>query len=140
VDRSGSPRIEHEQTFSYTREGNTCDAHEFLECTYTNALLVMKDGKIVSEIHRNNATPDSRFIAWSMTKSIPSILIACILDDDLIDSLHTSISDYLQNSLVAVMRVSLSVMSCRCVQAWIIKIAMTLPIPVLQPATTSPHW
>lgn len=99
VARSGPvwtiPRTDHDLDFSYTWEGNTYEAHEFLERTYTNALLVMKDGKIVSEIYRNNATPDSRFIAWSMTKSITSILVGCALEGGLIGSLDTPISDYL---------------------------------------------
>ena len=99
VARSGPvwelPRTDHAMDFTYSWQGYSYSAEEFLERTYTNALLVMKNGRIVTEIYRNNATPQSRFIAWSMTKSITSILVGCALEDAYIDSLDTSISEYL---------------------------------------------
>ncbi len=99
VARSGPvwtlPRSDHALDFSYDWQGNSYPARDFFERTYTNALLVMKNGRIVSETYRNNSTPNSRFIGWSMTKSITSILIGCALEDGLIDSLDTPISDYL---------------------------------------------
>ncbi len=99
VARSGPvwqlPRNDHDLNFNYQWNGASYTAEEFLERTYTNALLVMKDGRIVSEIYRNNSTPQSRFIGWSMTKSITSVLIGCALADGHIDSLDTPISDFL---------------------------------------------
>jgi CubicO group peptidase (beta-lactamase class C family) len=99
VSRSGAvwelPRNDQTLDFSYTWQGTTRPALDVLERTYTNALLVMKDGRIVSEIYRNNSTPQSRFIAWSMTKSITSVLVGCALEDGRIDSLDTPISEYL---------------------------------------------
>jgi len=99
VARSGPvwelPRTDHAMDFTYSWQGHSYSAKEFLERTYTNALLVMKNGRIVTEIYRNNSTPQSRFIAWSMTKSITSILVGCALEDAYIDSLDTSISEYL---------------------------------------------
>lgn len=99
VARSGPvwelPRRDHPLDFTYTWQEQRHDADDFFERTYTNALLVMKDGVIVSEHYRNNSTPDSRFIGWSMTKSVTSMLIGCALEDNLIDSLDTPISDYL---------------------------------------------
>ena len=55
----------------------------------------MKDGHIVSEIYRNNSNERSRFIGWSMTKSVTSVLIGCALAQGRIDSLDTPISRYL---------------------------------------------
>lgn len=99
VARSGPvwrlPQRDRPLDFTYTWQAQSHEAGEFLERTYTNALLVMKDGEIVSETYRNNSEPDSRFIAWSMTKSITSVLVGCALEDGLIDSLDTAISDYL---------------------------------------------
>ena len=99
VARSGPvwelPRTDHAMDFTYSWQGHSYSAEEFLERTYTNALLVMKNGRIVTEIYRNNTTAQSRFIAWSMTKSITSILVGCALEDAYIDSLDTSISEYL---------------------------------------------
>jgi CubicO group peptidase (beta-lactamase class C family) len=99
VARSGSvwhlPRSDQPLAFTYQWQGETRDAIDVLERTYTNALLIMKDGQIVSEIYRNNSNERSRFVGWSMTKSITSVLIGCALADGSIDSLDTPISDYL---------------------------------------------
>lgn len=99
VARSGPvwrlPRRDQPLSFTYRWQGETRDATDVLERTYTNALLIMKNGQIVSEIYRNNSNERSRFIGWSMTKSITSVLIGCALADGFIDSLDTPISDYL---------------------------------------------
>ena len=99
VPRSGSvwrlPRSDRSLDFTYQWQGQTRDATEVLERTYTNALLIIKDGRIVSEIYRNNSNERSRFVGWSMTKSITSVLVGCALADGYIDSLDTAISDYL---------------------------------------------
>ena len=89
------PRSEHALDFTYTWHSVTRPADEVLERTFTNALLVMKDGRIVSEIYRNNSNERSRFVGWSMTKSITSVLIGCALAENQIDSLDTPITDYL---------------------------------------------
>jgi CubicO group peptidase (beta-lactamase class C family) len=98
VSRSGPvwqlPREDRRLDFSYQWQGKTIQADEFLERTYTNALLIMKDGVIVSETYRNNSNPGSRFIGWSMTKSITSVLVGCALEDGYIDTLETPLSDY----------------------------------------------
>jgi CubicO group peptidase (beta-lactamase class C family) len=95
VARSGAvwnlPRNERPLDFSYTWQGQSLPAAQFLERTYTNALLVMKDGRIVTEIYRNNSNEHTRFIGWSMTKSITSVLIGCLLADQRLDSLDTPI-------------------------------------------------
>lgn len=99
VARSGPvwelPHEDRSLDFTYQWQGETRPAVEILERTYTNALLIMKEGRIVSEIYRNNSNERSRFIGWSMTKSITSVLVGCALADDYIDSLDTPISDYL---------------------------------------------
>lgn len=89
------PRNDHTLDFNYDWQGVIRPAEEVLERTYTNALLVMKDGHIVSEIYRNNSHDRSQFVGWSMTKSITSVLIGCALAEDRIDSLDTPITDYL---------------------------------------------
>ncbi len=89
------PRNDQPLDFTYSWQGQSRPAEAFLERTYTNALLVMKDGRIVSEIYRNNSNEHSRFIGWSMTKSVTSVLIGCALAQGRIDSLDTPISHYL---------------------------------------------
>ncbi len=89
------PRADHALDFSYSFQGQTYTAEQFLERNYTNALLVMKDGRIVSEIYRNNSNDRTRFMAWSMTKSITSLLIGCALAEGRIKSLDDPITRYL---------------------------------------------
>jgi len=99
VARSGPiwpiPRADHPLDFSYEFEGQRHTPEEFLDRTYTNALLVIKNGRIVYENYRNNTKPYTRFIAWSMTKSITSILIGCALQEGRIRSLDDPITRYL---------------------------------------------
>jgi CubicO group peptidase (beta-lactamase class C family) len=99
VARSGPvwsiPRADHPLDFTYEFEGQRHTPEEFLDRTYTNALLVIKNGRIVYENYRNNTNPDTRFIAWSMTKSITSILIGCALQEGRIHSLDDPITRYL---------------------------------------------
>jgi CubicO group peptidase (beta-lactamase class C family) len=99
VARSGAvwtlPRADRTLDFSYSWQGQTRPAEDLLERTYTNALLVLKDGRIVSEIYRNGSDERSRFIGWSMTKSITSVLLGCALAERRIDSLDTPIARYL---------------------------------------------
>jgi CubicO group peptidase (beta-lactamase class C family) len=86
---------DHALDFSYTVDGVEHSASEVLERTYTNALLILKDGRIVSELYRNNTGPASRFIGWSMTKSLTSVMIGCALQEGHIASLDQPITDYL---------------------------------------------
>lgn len=89
------PRADHEMDFSYQFGGKTYAASDFLERTYTNALVVLKDGKIVTEIYRNGSNERTRFMGWSMTKSVTSTLVGAALADGLIKSLDDPITRYL---------------------------------------------
>ncbi|WP_160152290.1 serine hydrolase [Microbulbifer sp. ALW1] len=99
VARSGNPfalpREDHTLDFSYRFEGKTYTPEAFLDRTYTNAMLVMKDGKIVYENYLNNSKPDTHFMGWSMTKSLTSLLVGCALEEGRIRSLDDDITDYL---------------------------------------------
>ena len=99
VARSGPvwvlPHDDRPLQVDYTWQGQHYTAQQFLERTYTNALLVMKNGRVVSENYRNATTERSHFMGWSMTKSVTSVLIGCALADGRIDSLDTPISRYL---------------------------------------------
>ena len=99
VPRSGPvwklPQADRPLDIGYSWQGQRYTAQQFLERTYTNALLVMKNGRIVNEIYRNATGEHSRFIGWSMTKSVTAVLIGCALAEGRIDSLDTPISRYL---------------------------------------------
>jgi len=79
---------------TYEFDGETHTPEEFFERTYTNAFLVIKGGKIVYETYRNHSRPDSRFMAYSMSKSITSTLIGIAVAEGKIKSIDDQIVDY----------------------------------------------
>ncbi len=89
------PRADKAMDFTYDFDGKTHAANDFLERTYTNALLVIKDGRIVTEIYRNNSHERTRFIGWSMTKSVTSVLVGCAVADGHIKSVDDPVVRYL---------------------------------------------
>ncbi|MFC4257262.1 serine hydrolase domain-containing protein [Croceibacterium xixiisoli] len=89
------PRADHALDFSYEFKGQRHAADDFAARSYTNALLVMKDGRILSENYYNGSDASTRFMGWSMTKSITSTLVGTALADGLIQSLDDPITRYL---------------------------------------------
>ena len=81
--------------FTYRFDGQTPTTEAFLERTQTNALLVMKDGAIIAEIYRNNTDPQTRFISYSMAKSITSMMVGLALSEGHIRSLDDPIEEYI---------------------------------------------
>jgi CubicO group peptidase (beta-lactamase class C family) len=67
----------------------------FAEATYTNALLVIRDGKILFEDYRNRSDASTHFISFSMAKSITSLLMGIALDKGLIRSIDDPVTAYL---------------------------------------------
>jgi len=91
------PRSELADEFevTYELEGNTYTIDDFNERTRTNALLILKDGKIVKETYRNGATPESRFISFSTGKSFTSTLVGMAIEDGYIDGVNDQLTRYL---------------------------------------------
>ncbi|MDQ0315496.1 serine hydrolase domain-containing protein [Amorphus orientalis] len=79
----------------YTINGEEMDLEAALEATATNALVVVKDGKIVFEEYRNGSDADTRFITFSVAKSYVSTLVGLALADGAIDSLDDPVTKYL---------------------------------------------
>ena len=88
------PREEMKLDFTYEYGGKTHSATDVLDRTYTNALIVIKHGKIVSETYRNQTSDTSHFISFSMAKSITSMLIGIALADGQIHSVDDLITLY----------------------------------------------
>jgi hypothetical protein len=76
-------------------EGNSYGLEDFLEKSATNALLVIKDGRIVHEIYRNGSNETTRFISFSMAKSIVSTLIGIALSEGKVKSIDEKVTAYL---------------------------------------------
>jgi len=84
----------HEMHFTYTHAGQTHQASEALERTFTNALLILKHGKLVTEIYRNKTDATTHFISFSMAKSITSTLIGLAVADGQIHSIEDPLTKY----------------------------------------------
>jgi CubicO group peptidase (beta-lactamase class C family) len=80
---------------TYGWEGALLGFDEFLDRTYTNALVVLKDGEIVTETYRNNSTDQTRFASWSMAKSFVSTMVGLAVADGHIASLDEPVTRYL---------------------------------------------
>jgi len=79
----------------YEFEGRSYGLEEFLEKSTTNALLVIKDGRIVHETYRNGSSEATRFMSFSMAKSIVSTLIGLAVSEGKIKSIEDKVTDYL---------------------------------------------
>ncbi len=79
----------------YTVGGKTMSLEDALEATATNALVVIKGGKIVHETYRNGSDATTRFLTFSVAKSYVSTLIGLALADGAIKSLDDKVTDYL---------------------------------------------
>lgn len=89
------PRAERPLDFKYEFEGHQYSPDEFLDRTYTNALLIIKDGRIVYENYRNTTTDSTRFVVWSATKSIVGLLVGCAIQEGRIKTVDDQITQYL---------------------------------------------
>ena len=78
----------------YEFDGGSYDLAHFLEHNRTNALLVLRDGKIVQEIYRNGANEESRFISFSVGKSLTSSLLGLALAQGALPSLDVPVTTY----------------------------------------------
>jgi CubicO group peptidase (beta-lactamase class C family) len=98
VERSGPvwplARAEGFAMPSYRFEGQERRYPEFAERTFTNALLVMRDGKILFEDYRNRSDEHTRFISFSMAKTITGMLVGIALERGLIGSLDDPATKY----------------------------------------------
>jgi CubicO group peptidase (beta-lactamase class C family) len=89
------PRNDAALNFRYEYAGKAYTPEDFLERTFTNALVVIKDGTIVHENYRNFSGDRTRFMGWSMTKSIVSTLVGVAVDEKSIASIEEPIVKYL---------------------------------------------
>ena len=80
--------------FSYQFDGKTISAADFPVRTYTNAILVIRNDKIVFEKYLNNTNEHTHFLSMSMAKSITSTLIGMAIEDGAISSVNDQIVKY----------------------------------------------
>jgi CubicO group peptidase (beta-lactamase class C family) len=75
-------------------DGEPASYDDWAEASFTNAMLVLRDGEVVFEDYRNRMTPDTRHIAFSMTKTITAMLIGQAIERGEIGSLDDQVSQY----------------------------------------------
>jgi CubicO group peptidase (beta-lactamase class C family) len=79
----------------FSSRGAEYDLFDYLADNRVAGLLILKDGKVVLEDYELGAGPDSRWISFSMAKSISSTLVGAALKQGLISSLDDPLTRYL---------------------------------------------
>lgn len=80
---------------SYEIEGETFDLEGFLEHNHVVGLLVIEDGEIVLERYRHGNGPETKWISFSIAKSVVSLLVGAAMRDGYIRSVDDRVTDYL---------------------------------------------
>lgn len=92
------PLTERPRDFSrltYELDGRTHGLDDFLAMPGAIGLLVVKDGAILFEHYAPGNDRDSRWISFSVTKSVTSLLIGAAIADGFIESVDEPVSHYL---------------------------------------------
>jgi CubicO group peptidase (beta-lactamase class C family) len=76
-------------------ENSSMTLDEYFVQQNVAGLLVLKDGKIAYERYGLGNTRDSRWISFSVTKSVVSMLVGAAIQDGYIESVDERVSDYL---------------------------------------------
>jgi CubicO group peptidase (beta-lactamase class C family) len=76
-------------------EGGNLTVGEYLERQSVAGLLVIRDGAIVYERYRLGNDRDTRWISYSVAKSVVSMLVGAAIRDGYIESVDERVSDYL---------------------------------------------
>ncbi|MGA8766960.1 MAG: serine hydrolase [Candidatus Acidiferrales bacterium] len=93
-DRSVLREAKAELNFTYQFKGVQHPAEDVLGDTDADALLIIKDGKIVYERYLNRADAKTHFNSYSMAKSFNSILVGLAIADGHIRSVLDPIDKY----------------------------------------------
>ena len=91
------PKAEHAPPIKYRYRNVGYSLDDYLERRRVTGLLVLKNGEIVAERYRYGRAPESRFLSFSMAKSVTSMLIGVALDKGLIVSLDDPAGQYAQD-------------------------------------------
>ena len=76
-------------------DGATLTVNEYFKRQSVAGLLVIKDDKIVYERYGLGNTEDSKWISFSIAKSVVSMLIGAAIQDGYIKSVHEKVTNYL---------------------------------------------
>jgi CubicO group peptidase (beta-lactamase class C family) len=79
-----TPQMLAEMTFA-KRDGKEVSVRDWLASTYANGLLVLKGGKIVTELYLNGLQPHMRHHWMSATKSLTGVMAGILVGKGLVD-------------------------------------------------------
>ncbi|HYP05557.1 MAG TPA: serine hydrolase [Bryobacteraceae bacterium] len=79
---------------SFASLGRAVTLDEYLERNRVAAVLVLKDGKIALERYRFGNTRQTRWVSWSIAKSVTSTLLGAAIKDGLVRSLDDPVTRY----------------------------------------------
>jgi CubicO group peptidase (beta-lactamase class C family) len=79
----------------YSLGGQQFSLEEHMQSQHVGGLLVLKKGAIVYENYELDNNVDSPWIAFSVAKSVTSMLIGAAIEDGYINSVEDSVTDYL---------------------------------------------
>ncbi len=79
---------------TYEFEGETRNIRTFLEETDTSGLLILKDGEIVHEEYSLGSSRETRWMAWSVSKSFVSAMVGVALHEGRFGSIHDPVTMY----------------------------------------------
>ena len=78
----------------FRSDGKNFDLYDYLADNRVAGLLILKDGKVVIEDYELGIGPETRWISFSMAKSISSTLVGAALKQGLIASLDDKVTKY----------------------------------------------
>jgi len=80
---------------TFSAEGVTMTVDEYIREKRVGGLLVVKDGKILYERYGLGNTPETRWVSFSVSKSVVAMLFGAALQDGYIKSVDEKVTDYL---------------------------------------------
>lgn len=79
----------------YEVDGEQYDLDDFMRHNHVGGLLVIEDGKIVFEGYGLGNARDTRWVSFSVTKSVTSLLVGAAIQEGYIGSVDDPVTDYL---------------------------------------------
>jgi len=90
------PRDESELgVVEFTFEGRTWTVDEYVDQQKVAGLILLKDGSIVYEHYALGNTEESRWVSYSVAKSVTSMLVGAAIRDGYIDNVDETVTTYL---------------------------------------------
>lgn len=80
---------------AFDYEGKRYSLDDYVALNRVTGLLVIKNGRVVTERYEKGNTPDTRWMSMSVAKSITSTLVGAALQDGSIKSLDDKVTQYL---------------------------------------------